>query len=143
MTVKLWIIIGVISVVVLSFAFLQFGGLIKQWTHRDDIKNVQDLLKNERDELLKQKALNEQTLKEYEATQNAVRNLSQEILRLRKDADKSKQEALAALQKQQAKESLVLDLEQKVKELEIQLKQKKLIPSLEEAQRELVKYGIQ
>lgn len=142
MTMKFYLIVGAIVVVVLTFAFLQFGGMVKGWFVKDDIKKVQELLTKEKAELTKQKELNEQTLQEYETTQNAVRNLSQEIMRLRKDADKNKQDALAAIQKQQVKDTIVFDLEQKVQKLQAELKQKKAVTSLDEAQRELVKYGI-
>ncbi len=143
MKLKVYVIGGLILVVFLAIAFLQFGGMIKNWTHKDDVRQVQDLLKKEKEELVKQKALNDQTLQEYEVTQTAVRNLSKVIMDLRKEADKNKQDAMIAIQKQQAKDSVVLSLDQKVKQLEAELKQKRTeITSLQEAQNELVKYGI-
>lgn len=142
MTTKFYVIVAGIVAVALLIAGLQLSGLIQKWVHKDDIKKVQDLLKKETEELTKQKELNDQTLREYETTQNAVRNLSQEIMRLRKDADKSRQDALVALQKQEAKETVISSLDAKIVQLEAELKQKKTVTSLEEAQRELVKYGI-
>lgn len=144
---KTWVYIagGVLALVVFIVLFLQFGGVFKGWGDseaRKEVQKLQDLLKKDSETLTKQKELNDQTQKEYEATQNAVRNLSQEIMRLRKDADKSKQEALVAIQKQQEKNTIALELALKVQQLELELKNKKSINTLQEAQNELVKYGI-